>query len=60
MLARGVKKDYVNVMVMLYLITQLGNTNKTTSTIEKVLGRKATSFEQYVKDYQDVFLKINH
>jgi len=55
MLNRGVKKDYVNVMVMLYLITQLGNANKTTSILEEVLGRKPISFEQYVADYRGVF-----
>ncbi|MFC6171859.1 NmrA family NAD(P)-binding protein [Loigolactobacillus jiayinensis] len=55
MLKRGLKKEYVNVMVMLYLITQLGNANKTTTTLEQVLGRPATSFEQYVTDYKAVF-----
>ncbi|WP_071130463.1 SDR family oxidoreductase [Enterococcus timonensis] len=56
MLKRGIKKDYVNVMVMLYLITQLGNAKKVTLTVENVLGRKPTSFEKYVEDYRDVFL----
>ncbi|MFL2028268.1 SDR family oxidoreductase [Loigolactobacillus zhaoyuanensis] len=55
MLKRGVQKDYVNVMVMLYLITQLGNANKTTSTIEQVLGRQPISFEQYVRDHKNIF-----
>lgn len=57
MLQRGIKKDYVNVMVMLYLITQLGNAKKVTATVEQVLGRKATSFEEYVRDYQQDFLQ---
>lgn len=56
MLKRGIKKDYVNVMVMLYLITQLGNAKKVTNTVKEVLGRPATSFAQYVKDYRDIFL----
>ncbi len=56
MLQRGIKKDYVNVMVMLYLITQLGNAKKITTTIYEVLGREPISFETFVKDYQTLFL----
>lgn len=56
MLGRGIKKDYVNVMVMLYLITQLGNAKSVTDTVEKILGRPATTFAQYVHDYRQDFL----
>ncbi|MQS76211.1 NmrA family NAD(P)-binding protein [Companilactobacillus halodurans] len=55
MLHRGLKKDYVNVMVMLYLITQLGNAKTVTKTAEKVLGRKPHSIQTYIKDYQNDF-----
>lgn len=56
MIKRGLPKDYVNVMVMLYLITQLGNAKKMTRTAEKVLKRAPRSFETYVDDYRDSFL----
>ncbi|MGX7351622.1 NmrA family protein [Enterococcus canis] len=56
MIKRGTPKEFVNVMVMLYLITQLGNAKKVTSTLTEVLGRPATTFEQYVQDYREVFL----
>lgn len=55
MLARGIKKEYVNVMVMLYLITQLGNAKSVTNTVEQVLGRPPIAFEQYVRDYRAYF-----
>lgn len=56
MIKRGTPKEFVNVMVMLYLITQLGNAKKVTSTLTEVLGRPATTFAQYVQDYREVFL----
>ena len=56
MLQRGLPKNYVNVMVMLYLITQLGNAKTVTTTLPNVLGRPAISFEQYVHDYRAEFL----
>lgn len=55
MLARGIEKEYVNVMVMLYLITQLGNAKSVTNTVEQVLGRQPITFEQYVRDYRAYF-----
>lgn len=56
MLARGTEKEYVNVMVMLYLITQLGNAKAVTPTVKAILGRDPISFKQYVKDYRASFI----
>lgn len=56
MLQRGMKKDYVNVMVMLYLITQLGNAQKVTQTVSDVLDREPISFTTFVSDHQSLFL----
>lgn len=56
MLKRGTKKEFVNVMVMLYLITQLGNAKEVTNTLSKVLGHSPRTIEDYVKDYQDAFI----
>ena len=55
MLQRGMKKDFVNVMVMLYLITQLGNAKEVTDTAEKVLGHEPRTIEKYIQDYQEDF-----
>jgi len=57
MLKRGLAKDYVNVMVMLYLITQLGNAKKVTTTAEKVLKRAPRTIETYVRDYKYDFIE---
>ncbi|WP_155286852.1 SDR family oxidoreductase [Lacticaseibacillus zhaodongensis] len=56
MLKRGIKKDFVNVMVMLYVITRMGNAKTVTDTVQKVLGRAPISFAQFVADNADVFL----
>ncbi|WP_338215771.1 SDR family oxidoreductase [Companilactobacillus muriivasis] len=55
MLKRGIKKDFVNVMVMLYLITQLGNAKEVTDTAAKVLGHAPRTIQNYIYDYQDDF-----
>jgi len=55
MLKRGIKKDFVNVMVMLYLITQLGNAKEVTDTVAKVLGHAPRTIQNYIYDYQDYF-----
>jgi len=56
MLKRGLKKDYVNVMVMLYLITQLGNAKTVTHDAEKILGREPRNIQTYIQDYKDSFI----
>lgn len=56
MLQRGLKKDFVNVMVMLYLITQLGNAKEVTDTAAKVLGHKPRNIQNFIEDYKEDFL----
>ncbi|QOR64609.1 SDR family oxidoreductase [Cytobacillus suaedae] len=50
---RGIKKEYANVMTILYVMTRLGTAEKTTDDLEKLLKRKPISFEQYAKDFQE-------
>lgn len=56
MIQRGIKKEFVNVMVMLYIITQLGNAKTVNQTIEEVLHRPATTFADFVQDNRRLFL----
>ncbi|MHC5292890.1 NmrA family NAD(P)-binding protein [Listeria welshimeri] len=56
MLRRGIPKNFVNVMVMLYFITQLGNAKKVTHVAEKILNREPISFAKYVADNKEQFL----
>jgi len=55
MLQRGLKKEFVNVMVMLYFITQLGNAKEVNDTAGKVLGHTSRTIQNYIKDYQEYF-----
>ncbi|MFD1484259.1 NmrA family NAD(P)-binding protein [Lacticaseibacillus baoqingensis] len=48
MLRRGLTKDFVNVMVMLYVITRLGNAKATTQTLPALLGRAPRTLADFV------------
>ena len=56
MIKRGTPKEFVNVMVMLYLITQLGNAKTVNSTIESVLHRQPRSMADFITDYRAEFI----
>lgn len=45
---RGIKKEYVTVMGMLYMMTRFGAAKKVTNVFEDILGRKPQTFEQFV------------
>lgn len=60
LIQRGIPKDYVHVMVMLYLITQLGNAKKVTITIEQVLHPPPRTIQEYVRDYKNDFIRESH
>ncbi|KIL40288.1 hypothetical protein SD70_14425 [Gordoniibacillus kamchatkensis] len=53
MMCRGMPREFVNVMVALYFTTKLGLAKRVTPELEALLGRKPTTFEQYVRDYAD-------
>lgn len=52
---RGVKKEFVNVMVMLYLITQMGNAKQITPDLPNYLGRPAHSVADFITHNQALF-----
>lgn len=58
MIERGVPKDYANVMMMLYLITQLGNAKTITTTVKEVLNRRPYTFEEYVERHKKDFSNV--
>ncbi|MFH5811933.1 SDR family oxidoreductase [Companilactobacillus sp. FL22-1] len=53
MIKRGLKKDYVNVMVMLYLITQMGNAKEVTDECSQVLDHAPRDMQTYLNDYKN-------
>lgn len=54
---RGLKKDYVSVISMLYLITRLGNAKQVTDVYERVMGKKPTDFKEFAKKNKNVWMK---
>ena len=50
MLKRGIKKDFVNVMVMLYVITQLGNAKVTNEVLSQIIGRPGRTIADFARD----------
>jgi len=53
---RGTKKEFANVMTVLYLTTKLGMANHVTDTSEKILGRKPRTIEEFIRDYKEVWV----
>lgn len=56
LLSRGVPKDFVNVMAVLYLTTRFGMANKVTHELEALLGRHPRTLAQYIHDYADEWM----
>jgi uncharacterized protein YbjT (DUF2867 family) len=54
---RGLPAAYVNVTVMLYLMTRLGAAKHVTDEYEKLTGHKPTSFEDFARAHIDNFRK---
>lgn len=46
---RGLDKEYVTVMSMLYMMTRMGGGKKVTSTFEEVMGKKPQTFREFVR-----------
>jgi uncharacterized protein YbjT (DUF2867 family) len=55
MIARGVKKEFATVMMVLYLTTKLGMANHVTDTAEIILKRKPKTIEEFIKDHVGVW-----
>lgn len=56
MINRGIKKDFVTVMMVLYLTTKLGMANHVTNTAEILLNRKPRSIDEFIRDHLEVWL----
>jgi uncharacterized protein YbjT (DUF2867 family) len=53
---RGKKLGHRLVMLALYSVAQWGRADTTTDTVEKLLGRKPIGLEQFIEDYEPLFL----
>ncbi|MEB1808455.1 MAG: SDR family oxidoreductase [Bacillaceae bacterium] len=52
---RGTKKEFANVMTMLYVLTRLGTAKKVTTDVANILKREPISFEQYATDFKEAW-----
>jgi uncharacterized protein YbjT (DUF2867 family) len=55
LIERGTKKEFANVITLLYLMTKLGTAKNVTDTVEKLLKRKPITFREYVEDHHHFF-----
>lgn len=46
---RGLEKEYVTVMGMLYMMTRMGTAKKVTTVFEDIMGKKPQTFRQFVR-----------
>jgi uncharacterized protein YbjT (DUF2867 family) len=51
----GVEDWLIDAILEDFYNTKVGNRSKTTNTVEQILGRKPTSFAQFVRDYANSF-----
>lgn len=52
---QGTKKEFANVMTVLYLTTKLGMAKKVTSTAELILGRKPASIRDFILKHKAIW-----
>lgn len=52
---RGTKKEFANVMTMLYVLTRLGTAEKVTTDVANILKRDPITFEQYAADFKEAW-----
>ena len=52
---RGLDEEYSKVMNMLYRLTRMGMAKTVTDDFEKVTGRKARSFQAFVRENRDIW-----
>jgi len=57
--ARGVSWPFIGVMVGIYSVAALGRAGRVTPTTRKLLGRPATTLEQFVHDYKALWMPLS-
>jgi uncharacterized protein YbjT (DUF2867 family) len=52
---RGMKPDFVNVMILIYNTNRFGLAARVTNDVERILGREPISVRRFVKDFRHLF-----
>jgi uncharacterized protein YbjT (DUF2867 family) len=53
---RNIDAKYAKVMGLLYMMTRFGTAKRTTNTYEKIMGKKPTKLESFVRKNQDAWI----
>ncbi|MED3352856.1 SDR family oxidoreductase [Bacillus thuringiensis] len=53
MMQKGLKNDFILVMIGIYTTARLGLAKKVTEDLEQLLGRKPTTLKQFAHDYKE-------
>jgi uncharacterized protein YbjT (DUF2867 family) len=54
---RGMKADFVNIMILIYNTNRFGLAAKVTHDVERILGRKPISVREFAEDLKQVFTR---
>ena len=54
---RGMKNEFVNVMILIYTTNRFGLAARVTGDVERILGRKPLTVGDFVRDFRHVFTK---
>lgn len=52
----GIEDKFINVMIGIYSVARLGFAKKVTPETEQLVGHPPITFDQYAKDYKEVFI----
>jgi uncharacterized protein YbjT (DUF2867 family) len=52
---RGMKPEFVNVMILIYNTNRFGLAARVTHDVERILGRKPISLQDFVEDFKHLF-----
>jgi uncharacterized protein YbjT (DUF2867 family) len=52
---RGMKPEFINVMILIYNTNRFGLAARTTNEVKRILGREPLSVYDFVRDFKDLF-----
>ena len=54
---RGIKAEFVNVMILIYNTNRLGFAARVTGDVKRILGREPIAVQEFVQDFRQVFTR---
>jgi uncharacterized protein YbjT (DUF2867 family) len=56
---RGIKPEFVNVMILIYNTNRFGLAARVTTDVKRILGREPLGVKEFVTDFKDLFAKVS-